>query len=190
MTFSFKTFIAEVLTSTDLNAQFAKIESKFGSIINSDLSNKANLTSQKILDRYTTSFQTLIMNGDTWGGNFTFQDSATQGSVTEARLYPEFPGKRAFLVSVSVRVDGYSTGTGDAQVWITHNGTVINSLIFTADAVQYIRAGSGSTAFSSPIASMQTSDYIGVQCGRDATGGAVTATAVTVTLTYKVELTS
>jgi len=190
MTFSFKTWTTETLTASDLNAQFAKIENKFGSITNSDLSNRANITSAKILDRYTTSYQTVTLNGDTWGGNFTFQDSATQGSVTEMKVYPELPGKRAFLVSAAVRVDGYSGGTGDAQVWITHNGTVINSLVFTADGVDHIRAGSGSTAFSSPIAALQAGDYIGIQCGRDATGGACTATAVTVTLTYKVELTA
>ena len=192
MSFSFKSWGAETLTSSDLNSEFAKIESKFGSITNGDLSDQAQITSTKLRDRYAPSYQTVVLNGDTWGGNFTFQDSATQGSVTEAKIYPEFPGKRAYLVSVSVRVDGYSAGAGgeDAQVWVTHNGTVINSLTFTADAVQYIRSNSGATAFSSPIVALSTGDYIGLQFGRDATGNSVTATAVTVTLSYKVEITA
>lgn len=185
----------ETLTSSDLNAQFAKIENKFGSIVNSDLARHAGITSRKLADRYCPSYQTVVLTGDIWGGNFSFQDQATQASVTEARVYPEFPGKRAFLCSISIRVDGYAASSGgdEATVWVTHNGTVINNVDFTADAVQYIRAGSGSTAFSSPIAALQTGDYIGIQLGKTADADGTnkpTARAVTITFSYKVELTA
>lgn len=190
MAYSFKTWTAETLTAADLNAQFAKIENKLGNIINGDIANTAGITSIKLADRYTTAYITVPLFGDIWGGNFTFEDNATQASVEMMRFYPEFPGKRAFLVSISARVDGYGAGSGNGTIWFSHNGTVINSLAFTADATQYIRAGSGATAFASPLAAFSAGDYIGIQCGSTATGTPSTADVIGITLTFKVELTS
>ena len=184
----------ETLTSADLNAQFAKIENKFGSIVNSDIARHAGITSRKLSDRYCSSYQTVVLSGDIWGGTFTFQDISAQGSVLEAKIYPEFPGKRAYLCAVSIRADGYTAASdSDARVWITLDGVVINSRDITATGVYYIRGGSGASAFSSPIAALQSGSYIGIQLGKvesGASGNVATATAVTITLSYKVELTS
>lgn len=190
MGYTFKNFTTEVLTVNDLNAQFAKIENKLGNIKNSDISTDARITSSKLLDRYGTCYQSFILCNDTWGGNFVFQDSATEGSVTEARIYPMLPSKRAFLVGVSIDVRGYSAGTGNGRVWINLNGTVIATQDITATGTSYIRSGFGSAAFASPVASLAEGDYIGLKFGRTATGGTTSATSVCVTLAYKIELTS
>lgn len=197
MTFNFKTFTAETLTASDLNNQFSKVENKFGNIVNSDISAAARITSQKLLDRYSAHFHTVPFVAATAGGNYTFEAQATVGSMTEYRFYPELPGKRAFLVSVSVYVEGHSANSGsEGVVVITQNGTTLATLgngsttSFGTDTTQYIRAGSGSSAYSSTIATLATGDYLGIKLGVDTGSGSPTASQVMVTFSYKVELTS
>lgn len=165
--FSFKTWTAETLTSSDLNTEFSKIENKFGSITNSDLSDQAYITSTKLRDRYCTSYIHIPLSGDQWDSKFSFQQQTTFASVKEMRIYPEI-AKRFYLVSAALSVTGYADGAASEQgtVWLTLDGTEINSHVFTsATEVAYIRNDSGSSAFSSPIAALSSGSYIGIRCG-------------------------
>lgn len=200
MTFDFKTFGAETLTASDLNSQFSKIESKFGNIVNADIAATAGITSQKLSDRYGTSYLTMLLTPRIWGDTGTsagaaFDDQATEGSIPMARIYPEFPGKRAYLVSVSAYCADYAnSSSGDPGIiYVYHNATQINSMTgFASNAFQSIRAGSGSSAFSSPIAALSSGDYLGIRLGKSADTDSTypSASSISITFTFKVELTS
>jgi len=206
MGFSFKTWTAETLTSSDLNAQFTKVENKLGNIVSSDVAENASLTSQQLQDRYTTCFQTIPLLGvntaaathiwmdpDTAGtGAIIIPENVQDSTGTGLRFDPMFPGKRAYLVAVTARVDGYTRagGTDDMSIHVLHNNVLISSIDVTADATYFIRAGAGSIAFASPIAAMQDTDYLEVKLGNQVNNETPEVRSIVITFVYKVELTS
>lgn len=198
MGFSFATLNSSS-TISDVNANFALVEAKLGNITNADLADDAGITSAKLADRYTVAYQTVLLSATTWGGSFTFENVATSGSVSEARIYPEFPGKRAFLCSVSISAQNYAEAASaeEGRVWVTINGTDLAYVDFTdpgsgtTSEVGYIRSGAGSSAFSSPLAALSEGDYVGIKVGKQSgTTNAPTCDFLTITFSYKIELTA
>ena len=200
MGFSFNT-LSSSSTFADLNANFTAIENKLGNITNSDVAESAGFTSQKLQDRYCPSFQTVVLrgidvadSGDTWGDTgavIVAEDEQSPGSSTIRRVYPEVPGKRAYLCGVSIWVGGYTAGSsGDADLNVFHNSTLISAVSITGNGVSHIRAGSGSTAYASPIAALQTGDYLGFSWTAAVGGDNPRAEFITITFSYKMELVS
>lgn len=186
-------------TISDVNNNFAQVEAKLGNITNADLAAEAGITSQKLRDRYAVSYQAVVLGNTTWGGDFTFDNTSTFASIHEARLYPEFPGGRAYLVACSFAVQVYNSSSDEAQAYLTLDGTEIGSVSFTeselvggqdGNAVGYIRNGEGPAAFASPLAAISNGSYLGLRLGLQSGSTPPTAQSVTCVLTFKVELTS
>ncbi len=185
---------SEALTAADLNQNFTDIEDYIQALTNSDLSQDAGITSDKLLDRYGPFFITknLVPHGGAGADfttEFTMPAQTAQGSATEigAISVPVPSGKRAYLCSVAFHAR--LAGTGAPRLWITHAGSVLGGsggADLSAGTWNYLR---NSSPFAAPLLALSHDDEIKFYLGYDGTAS-TSGLGIDVVLGLKYELTS
>ena len=189
--FNFTRFAAtSVLSSSTLDANLALVEAQLGSIRNADIAGTSNISSNKLADKYTVAMLTLVLTPNTWGtsAGVKFQDQASRGSGLNARFYPLYNGRLCYFVGIKGYVTGYtaSSGGNHGVIWININGHPFSAINISASG-----AFSLGGDFSNPIMPVGPDDTIAVALGKqsDTDADYPDATAITITLGFKIELT-
>ena len=194
------TFVSgEVIEASDLNNNFADIESFLENLGNDQLSRDAGITSDKLADRYATNFADMLLVPPTAN---TALDPASDDSFTTplgltgatasviGRIYPEArANRRNYLVAASVYSleIGQGGGTGYPALYLYHNGTLLTGAGVTLNAVGpwYMRNAS---PHSAPIVPFQLGDYFEWRLGRTVADGPPTIRGLHALMTFKNEL--
>lgn len=194
----------ETLTYTDLNSNFTKISNKINSLSNSDFASDAGITSDKLQDRFAVCYQTItippvfydgtdLVYGE--GTSVEIQDTATMSNVEDLRIYPEIPGKRAYLCAINGYMGNIAANSSvdNIGVYIYKNNSLITGSairVDPSDGADQTFTVKTSSPFSSPVDELQNGDYLSFKIAKeeDTDSHQPSFDSLSITFTYKVEL--
>ncbi len=191
------TFVdGSVISAAELNTNFQDVLNETSGITAADLHSQAGIISTQIADRYAISTETVNLLGSflSDGGAagvaavYTFPNStASPGTEVWRKIMTLRTGKAAYLVGVSVYAQTIA-GSEQAVIFVGHNGVVLGgggARIDAADTAYHLR---NTNPIDNPLVALANDDFITIGIAVDASASNVVINGLTITLTYKIEL--
>lgn len=195
---------AAIIDPDEVNTNFADVMDQLSNITAADISTSAGIVSTQLADRYAIVTETITLTSfyqdhhatvATEANNW-FPNANTPGTEVWRKYFTLRPGRSQHLCAISAYAQSIvADGTNRPAVFVTRNGTVVSGGISlaTADTVYHLR---NSNPIDTPLSSLANDDYLTIGLGvlnADGSAGSSAicrAAGVTLTLTYKMELTS
>lgn len=196
VTYSFSS--GGTITAAELNTNFTDILNELSGITAADLHANAGIVSTQLTDRYAIVTETVNLTGyihreNSAGTNAVYYlPNVTASPGTEVwRKYMTLRSSRAYyLCGISVFAQDITAGGGGEKpaLWVTRNGTVLGGSNAQVDADATVYHLRNSNPIDNPLTSLANNDYITIGIGVSAASAAVIWRGVSVTFTYKMEL--